>query len=100
VVLRHACSQECGPEKWDVSVGRPVLVANAAHVQIIAEQMEAAGIDDHLVILEPFGRNTAPAIALASLKLNLATLCWSCRAITPSQMMPPSTPRSPERCRW
>ena len=48
------------------AVGRPVLVANAAHAQIIAEQMDAAGIDDHLVILEPFGRNTAPAIALAA----------------------------------
>lgn len=50
------------------AVGRPVLVANAAHADIIAEQMEAAGVDDHLVILEPFGRNTAPAIALAALE--------------------------------
>ncbi|WP_334181474.1 mannose-1-phosphate guanylyltransferase/mannose-6-phosphate isomerase [Novosphingobium sp.] len=50
------------------AIGRPVLVANAAHADIIAEQMKAAGIDDHLVILEPFGRNTAPAIALAALE--------------------------------
>ncbi|MGO4169961.1 mannose-1-phosphate guanylyltransferase/mannose-6-phosphate isomerase [Novosphingobium sp. YAF33] len=50
------------------AIGRPVLVANAAHADIIAAQMESAGIDDYRVILEPFGRNTAPAIALAALE--------------------------------
>ena len=50
------------------AIGRPMLVANAAHADIIAEQMTATGVDDHLVILEPFGRNTAPAIALAALE--------------------------------
>lgn len=50
------------------SVGRPILVANAAHANIIDEQLRASGIDDYLVLLEPFGRNTAPAIALAALE--------------------------------
>ena len=49
-------------------VGRPILVANAAHATIIDEQLEHAGIQDYLVLLEPFGRNTAPAIALAALE--------------------------------
>lgn len=50
------------------SVGRPILVSNAAHVDIIDEQMEQSGIADYQLILEPIGRNTAPAIALAALE--------------------------------
>lgn len=49
-------------------VGRPILVANAAHANIIGEQLSGAGIEDYLILLEPFGRNTAPAIALAALE--------------------------------
>lgn len=52
----------------DASVGRPILVANAAHADIIDEQLRASGVNDYLVLLEPFGRNTAPAIALAALE--------------------------------
>jgi mannose-1-phosphate guanylyltransferase/mannose-1-phosphate guanylyltransferase/mannose-6-phosphate isomerase len=52
----------------DTSVGRPILVANAAHADIIDEQVRASGVNDYLVLLEPFGRNTAPAIALAALE--------------------------------
>ncbi|WP_120253674.1 mannose-1-phosphate guanylyltransferase/mannose-6-phosphate isomerase [Sphingobium sp. YG1] len=50
------------------SVGRPILVSNAAHADIIDEQLQQSGIDDYSVILEPIGRNTAPAIALAALE--------------------------------
>lgn len=46
----------------------PILVANAAHEKIIDDQLAASGIEDYLVLLEPFGRNTAPAIALAALE--------------------------------
>lgn len=51
-----------------VSLGRPIIVANAAHASIIDEQITLSGIEDYLVLLEPFGRNTAPAIALAALQ--------------------------------
>ncbi|PZU77955.1 MAG: mannose-1-phosphate guanylyltransferase/mannose-6-phosphate isomerase [Rhizobium sp.] len=50
------------------SVGRPILVSNAAHADIIDEQLQQSGIADYQVILEPIGRNTAPAIALAALE--------------------------------
>lgn len=43
----------------------PIIVANAAHSQII----HAQGGPDIRVILEPCARNTAPAIALAALAL-------------------------------
>lgn len=48
--------------------GSPILVANAAHAEIIDKQLQASGLEDYHVILEPFGRNTAPAIALAALE--------------------------------
>ncbi|QHD69753.1 mannose-1-phosphate guanylyltransferase/mannose-6-phosphate isomerase [Sphingobium yanoikuyae] len=50
------------------SVGHPILVSNAAHADIIDEQLQQSGIVDYQVILEPIGRNTAPAIALAALE--------------------------------
>ena len=49
-------------------MGRPILVSNAAHADIIDEQLQQSGITDYQVILEPIGRNTAPAIALAALE--------------------------------
>lgn len=48
------------------SIGRPIVVASAAHASIIHEQITVSGLEDYLVLLEPFGRNTAPAIALAA----------------------------------
>lgn len=45
----------------------PVVVANAAHADEIEAQLAAVGIAPAALILEPAGRNTAPAIALAAL---------------------------------
>ena len=50
------------------SQARPILVCNEAHRYIAAEQAEELGIKDAEVILEPFARNTAPAIAAATLR--------------------------------
>src|SRR5690606_16670184 len=44
----------------------PVLVANEEHRFIIAEQLRQTGCEPTAIILEPEGRNTAPAIALAA----------------------------------
>lgn len=44
----------------------PVLVANEEHRFIIAEQLRQSGAEATAIILEPEGRNTAPAIALAA----------------------------------
>jgi mannose-1-phosphate guanylyltransferase/mannose-1-phosphate guanylyltransferase/mannose-6-phosphate isomerase len=48
----------------------PIVVANAAHAEMIEEQLAKAGATDALLILEPTGRNTAPAIAAAALALD------------------------------
>jgi mannose-1-phosphate guanylyltransferase/mannose-1-phosphate guanylyltransferase/mannose-6-phosphate isomerase len=48
----------------------PIIVANAAHAEIVEEQLAAIGITDAILLLEPCARNTAPAIALAALALH------------------------------
>ena len=45
----------------------PIVVANGAHVDEIEAQLTAIGDPPQALILEPVGRNTAPAIALAAL---------------------------------
>jgi mannose-1-phosphate guanylyltransferase / mannose-6-phosphate isomerase len=44
----------------------PVIVCNEAHRFLVAEQLRQLRIVPRATILEPFGRNTAPAIALAA----------------------------------
>ena len=44
----------------------PFVVANAAHAEGISAQLAAAGTTPDALILEPEGRNTAPAIGLAA----------------------------------
>ncbi|ERI52807.1 mannose-1-phosphate guanylyltransferase [Pseudomonas sp. EGD-AK9] len=47
----------------------PVLVANLEHRFIVQEQLQQIGQQAQLLLLEPFGRNTAPAVAMAALQL-------------------------------
>ena len=49
-------------------VGHPIVIANTEHRFMVAEQLRAAGCRPSAVLLEPVGRNTAPAIALAALE--------------------------------
>ena len=46
----------------------PVLVCNENHRFLIAEQLRDASIEAETIVLEPVGRNTAPAVALAALQ--------------------------------
>ena len=50
------------------SVKIPIFITHEDHRFIIAEQIRQVGIKDKSIILEPFGRNTAPAIAIAALE--------------------------------
>jgi mannose-1-phosphate guanylyltransferase/mannose-6-phosphate isomerase len=45
----------------------PIIVANHEHRFLIAEQLREAGILHPRILLEPVGRNSAPAIAVAAL---------------------------------
>ncbi len=50
-------------------VGDPVLICNNVHRFMVAEQLQQINCTPEAIILEPVGRNTAPAIAMAALKL-------------------------------
>ena len=45
----------------------PIFICNEQHRFIVAEQLRATNLKPKRIILEPFGRNTAPAIAIAAL---------------------------------
>ena len=46
----------------------PILICNEEHRFIVAEQMREIGTKPLSILLEPFGKNTAPAIMLAAIK--------------------------------
>src|SRR5579872_4455082 len=49
-----------------LAAAAPVIVCNEAHRFLVAEQLRQLSIEPQALVLEPFGRNTAPAIALAA----------------------------------
>jgi len=49
------------------ALSSPIAVCNEAHRFMVAEQLREIDVKPGAIILEPFGRNTAPAIALAAL---------------------------------
>ena len=50
-----------------IGVRDPIVVCNEAHRFLVAEQFRLMGRRTAAIILEPIGRNTAPALALAAL---------------------------------
>ena len=46
----------------------PIVVANESHRFLVAEQLRLVGAPVPRIVLEPVGRNTAPAIAVAALQ--------------------------------
>jgi len=49
-----------------LSAAAPVVVCNESHRFLVAEQLRQIKAEPRALVLEPFGRNTAPAIALAA----------------------------------
>ena len=48
-------------------LGAPIIVCNEDHRFLVAEQLRHLGISGATILLEPAGRNTAPAVAMAAL---------------------------------
>jgi mannose-1-phosphate guanylyltransferase/mannose-6-phosphate isomerase len=46
----------------------PIVVANEEHRFLAAEQLRLVGVSNPAIVLEPVGRNTAPAIAAAAVQ--------------------------------
>lgn len=61
-LLQQACERVQGP-----GFDAPAILANDEHRFLIGEQMQALGIMPTAIVLEPFGRNTAPAALVAAL---------------------------------
>ena len=50
------------------NVSNPIIICNEEHRFLVAEQMRQINVEPKAIILEPFGRNTCPAIALGAIK--------------------------------
>lgn len=48
-------------------IAAPIVVCNEAHRFLVAEQLRQVGVTPQSILLEPVGRNTAPAVAIAAL---------------------------------
>jgi mannose-1-phosphate guanylyltransferase/mannose-6-phosphate isomerase len=67
LVGAHTMLQETVLRLAGLPVTAPIVVCNDAHRFIVAEQLRAIDAAAQAIVLEPVGRNTAPAIALAAL---------------------------------
>lgn len=71
--------------------GTPIVMANNAHRFVVAEQLVEAGVVDARILLEPVGRNSAPAIAVACLlaaRDNPQAILWVMAADAAIQTLP------------
>ena len=50
------------------NIDNPIIICNDKHRFIVAEQLRAINITPKSILLEPIGRNTAPAITIAALR--------------------------------
>lgn len=89
--LLQATLQRCQP--WPAS---PIIICNEEHRFLIAEQARALGLTPRAIVLEPEGRNTAPAIALAA-QLVLADDPDACLLVLPSDHVITDNPAFEEK---
>ncbi len=66
VIGEHSLLQATALRLQGLNACAPVIVANEAHRFLVAEQLQQLGIKASALLLEPIGRNTAPAIAAAA----------------------------------
>ena len=69
--------------------GAPLVVCNEEHRFYVAAALQQQGLKG-AILLEPKGRNTAPAIALAAFPAGMIRFCWSCLPIMSSSRRPRS----------
>lgn len=51
------------------NIVNPFVICNQEHRFLVAEQLQQIGVDNASIVLEPMGKNTAPAVAIAALHL-------------------------------
>jgi mannose-1-phosphate guanylyltransferase/mannose-6-phosphate isomerase len=66
-LFQQATRRLVGLAGEDIDVSAPSIVTNEEHRFLALEQMREIGVNTASVLLEPVGRNTAPALTLAAL---------------------------------
>jgi len=66
-LFQQATRRLVGLAGEDIDVSAPFIVTNEEHRFLALEQMREIGVNTASVLLEPVGRNTAPALTLAAL---------------------------------
>src|SRR5579863_4255719 len=70
LISKDSLLQEAALRVTDkVQFAAPIIIANDEHRFIVAEQLRLAGASPRAIVLEPMGRNTAPACCIAALLL-------------------------------
>ena len=69
------------------ALGDPLLICNEDQSFILAEQMRQIEVEPGTILLEPMGRNTAPAVAVAALQATAQAEAG--RLVTFGIMQPP-----------
>ena len=67
LVSDHSMLQETALRAVGEAFAPPLVVCNQEHRFLIAEQLRSVGIEGAQIVLEPMGRNSAPAITVAAL---------------------------------
>jgi mannose-1-phosphate guanylyltransferase/mannose-1-phosphate guanylyltransferase/mannose-6-phosphate isomerase len=62
--------QETASRLTDDNFSRPLIICNSEHRFVVAEHLKEINIDPKAIVLEPVGRNTAPAATVASIIAN------------------------------
>jgi len=61
-LLQETALRVSGPE-----FAAPIVICNEEHRFMVAEQLREVGLEAEAIVLEPEGRNTAPAVAIGAL---------------------------------
>ncbi|MDO9095608.1 MAG: mannose-1-phosphate guanylyltransferase/mannose-6-phosphate isomerase [Rubrivivax sp.] len=67
-LFQQAVSRLQGLGNAQITVGPPVVVGNEEHRFLVLDQLREIQAEPAAVLLEPMGRNTAPAVTLAALQ--------------------------------
>ena len=66
-LFQEAAKRLAGLGASDIAVAAPLVVTNEDHRFVVLEQLREVNIEVGALLLEPAGRNTAPALTLAAL---------------------------------
>ena len=66
-LFQQAINRLRGLASPDIDVAAPLVVGNEEHRFLVLDQLREMAIEPAAVLLEPCGRNTAPALTLAAL---------------------------------